>query len=437
MTNPVIYWFRNDLRLHDNPALLQAIETGKPVVPVYILDDSLLSQHPLGFNRMGEHRKNFLFETLLNLSESIHQAGNRLWIYKGKTSAILRNIYNQINAEAIFTQSEYASEEIVIEQELKPTVNLRLIDGSMLFTPSMVPFSPMQSPFYYTAFKNKVWELGQLVRPVATVTQIPSLNKQAQFMPKELFVPTNTNAQLIFKGGETEGLKRLDDYFSTNAPLHYSETRNALHGKDFSSWLAPWLANGALSVRLVWQRLNQLIPVSDVEIESVKTLKEQLIWRDYFRYLMMRYGNRLFWLKGLRSSEPSMYNDRDAFEKWRLGQTGQPIVDALMCELFHTGFMSNRGRMLVSYYLAKELKVNWQWGAAWFESMLIDYDVYSNYGNWAYQSGRGTDSRINRRFNLTKQAEKFDADGSFRKKWRQETEDGKPDIEYRRMKTGG
>lgn len=418
MINPVIYWFRNDLRLHDNPALLQAIESRKPVIPVYIMDDSLLSQHPLGFNRMGEYRKNFLFETLVNLSESIQQAGSCLWIYKGKTSVILRNIYKQINAEAIFAQSKYAPEELGIEQELKPIVNLRLIDGSMLFTPSMVPFYPMQSPFYYTAFKNKVWELGPLVRPVTTVTQIPSLNKLEQLMPKELFVPTKTNAQLNFKGGETEGLKRLEDYFSTNAPLHYSETRNALHGRDFSSWLAPWLANGGLSVRLVWQQLNKLKPANEAENESVKTLKEQLIWRDYFRYLMMRYGNRLFGLKGLRSSEPLMFNDRETFEKWRLGQTGQPIVDALMNELRHTGFMSNRGRMLVSYYLAKELKVNWQWGAAWFESMLIDYDVYSNFGNWAYQSGRGTDSRVNRRFNLTKQAEKFDADGSFRRKWK-------------------
>lgn len=419
MTNPVIYWFRNDLRLHDNPALLQAIETGKPVVPVYILDDSLLSQQPLGFNRMGEHRKNFLFETLLNLSESIQQAGSRLWIYQGKTSVILLNIYKQINAEGIFAQSEYAPEEVSVEQELKSSANLRLIDGSMLFTPSMVPFSPMKTAFYYTTFKNKVWALGSLVRTVPIVTQIPSLNQPEQLMPNELFISTKINTQLIFKGGETEGLKRLDNYFTTNAPLHYSETRNALHGKDFSSWLAPWLANGALSVRLVWERLNQLRPVTDVEIESVKTLKEQLIWRDYFRYLMMRYGNKLFWLKGLRSTQPSMYNDLDTFEKWRLGKTGQPIVDALMNELRHTGFMSNRGRMLVSYYLAKELKVNWQWGAAWFESMLIDYDVYSNYGNWAYQSGRGTDSRVNRRFNLTKQAEKFDSDGSFRGKWKQ------------------
>jgi deoxyribodipyrimidine photo-lyase len=90
-----------------------------------------------------------------------------------------------------------------------------------------------------------------------------------------------------------------------------------------------------------------------------------------------------------------------------------------MQELKETGFMSNRGRMLVSFYLAKEMKVNWQWGAAWFESMLLDYDVCSNYGNWAYQSGRGTDSRVNRRFNLKNQTKKFDPDESYIRKWLQ------------------
>jgi deoxyribodipyrimidine photo-lyase len=132
---------------------------------------------------------------------------------------------------------------------------------------------------------------------------------------------------------------------------------------------------------------------------------------------MMRYGDKLFWLKGLRVSEPTMYNDVETFNIWREGRTGQLLVDALMRELKATGFMSNRGRMLVSFYLSKELKVNWQWGAAWFEYLLVDFDVYSNYGNWAYQSGRGTDSRVNRRFNLKKQAEKFDPSGTFVSRW--------------------
>jgi deoxyribodipyrimidine photo-lyase len=155
--------------------------------------------------------------------------------------------------------------------------------------------------------------------------------------------------------------------------------------------------------------------------ESVQTLMEQLIWRDNFRYLFLRYGSKFFTTKGLRKSPPGMFDDREAFLRWKDGKTGQPLIDSLMRQLAITGFMSNRGRMLVSFFLAKEMKVNWQWGASWFESALLDYDVCSNYGNWAYQSGRGTDSRVNRRFNLEKQAAKFDPDGHFVEKWSKKT----------------
>jgi deoxyribodipyrimidine photo-lyase len=112
-----------------------------------------------------------------------------------------------------------------------------------------------------------------------------------------------------------------------------------------------------------------------------------------------------------------MYNDLEAFNMWKDAKTKHPLIDALMTELRETGFMSNRGRMLAAYYLSKVLKVNWLWGAQWFESQLIDYDVCNNYGNWAYQSGTGTDSRINRSFNLEKQIQKFDPDRKFINRW--------------------
>lgn len=417
MSNTIIYWFRNDLRLHDNPSLQKAIDTGLPIVPVYIVDDAFMAMHPLGFERTGVFRQKFIWQSLKNLTKNIEKAGNRLWVFRGDSGSILKNLYSHLNAKAIFAQAEYAFDELKVEEALASSLNLRLFNGSMLFSPQMVPFETEKSPFYFTSFKNKVWDLANLVKPLPVVAGIPfkaSLNP-SDFI--EVYKILDMDFSSVFSGGEYEGLRRMEHYFSSLAPLKYIDTRNQLHGHDFSTWLSPWLANGSLSVRLVLQKINELKLTDEVAVESIKTIKEQLIWRDYFRFLMMRYGKKLFWLKGLRASTPSMYNDFETFNKWRLGTTGQPIVDALMNELRQTGFMSNRGRMLVSYYLAKELKVNWQWGAAWFESMLIDYDVYSNYGNWAYQSGRGTDSRVNRRFNLVKQAEKFDADGSFRRKW--------------------
>lgn len=417
MNKPIIYWFRNDLRIHDNPALLEAIKSGSPIVPVYILDDGLLKNHHLGFSKMGRFRYEFLLQSLHELSLRLKAHGSELLFFTGHTASILEKIYRFLNAQSIFAQNERAYEELMLQNQVSSFANLQLIDGSMLVTPQHAPFSIDKSPFYYTAFKNKVWDLANISAPVSDILSV----KPFQPIPDELLLMSSEIPQASndtkFNGGETAGGNHLTRYIESGAVFSYAETRNQLSGDYFSSHMAPWLANGALSPRIVMQKLNGLILNDEPAVQSVQTIKEQLIWRDYFRYLIMRYGARLFWLSGLRSSTPAMYNDTDSFDKWRQGKTGVDIVDALMNELRSTGFMSNRGRMLVSYYLAKELKVNWQWGAAWFEHLLIDYDVYSNYGNWAYQSGRGTDSRVNRRFNLTKQAEKFDANGDFRAKW--------------------
>ncbi|WP_291859436.1 FAD-binding domain-containing protein [Marinilabilia sp.] len=219
------------------------------------------------------------------------------------------------------------------------------------------------------------------------------------------------------EGGETIAIERMKEYINSGGAAHYSQTRNQFDGQNFSSQLGSWLANGSLSPRLLFEQLQKAQKTDPGNSQSFDTIKEQLIWRDNFRFLFLRYGDKFFTTKGLRRTPHGMYNDLEAFEMWRKGKTGQPIIDALMHQLRATGFMSNRGRMLVSFYLAKELKVNWQWGAAWFESKLLDYDVYNNYGNWAYQSGRGTDSRVNRKFNLATQTKKFDPKGAFIQKW--------------------
>jgi deoxyribodipyrimidine photo-lyase len=413
---PIIYWFRNDLRLHDNPALHKALSVKSPIIPVFIFDDKWWAPFPeLDFPRIADHRLAFLYETVLNLSEQIQKAGNHLLVFKGDPVTILQELYVRCDAQAICAQEEYAAEELSEQSRLAGKLNLQLTPGSMLFTPDQVPFTLDKSPFYYTAFKNKVEPLGPYISTIPEITHLPPYQGEQKDIPEIYSMPNRPSG--LFKGGETAGLAQMDGYINSGAPWRYSETRNQLEGAHFSSHLAPWLANGSLSVRTLWQRLSVPVQNDEVAQTSIKSIKEQLVWRDYFRYLIMRYGKKLFWLKGLRTSEPTMYNDYEAYNMWREGSTGQPLIDALMRELKATGFMSNRGRMLVSFYLSKELKVNWQWGAAWFEYLLVDYDVYSNYGNWAYQSGRGTDSRVNRRFNLKKQAEKFDPVGSFVKKY--------------------
>jgi deoxyribodipyrimidine photo-lyase len=293
----------------------------------------------------------------------------------------------------------------------------------MLYQPDQVDFPVEKSPFYYTKFKNKVLNQPFIPLPHDTPEESELRRLSKMSLPSglteldlnEWMKPDKTG---VFKGGESSALERMREYIKSGGAAHYADTRNQFEGINFSSFLAPWLANGALSPRLLYEHLHKEKEKHPEYSESFNTLTEQLIWRDNFRFLILRYGNKFFATNGLRKPPHAMYNDHEAFEMWKTGKTGHPIIDALMHELTKTGFMSNRGRMLVSFYLAKELKVNWQWGAAWFESLLIDYDVYSNYGNWAYQSGRGTDSRVNRKFNLETQTKKFDPHGSFIQKWK-------------------
>lgn len=418
--SPIIYWFRNDLRLHDNPALVKAIETNHPVIPVFILEDLWYDTgFYLGFPRTGDKRKQFLAESLLNLQRNLQDRGSNLLMLKGAAKEIVPKLVDHFKAQKVVAQKEAAWEEINIERQIAGKVQLDLFWGSMLYQPDQVDFPVEKSPFYYTKFKNKVLEQPFSPSPVSTPENIPSSAMESVPDSFQTFNPDKfiVSEEALFKGGESEGLNRMETYFTERGPQHYSETRNQLQGQNFSSKLGSWLANGTLSPRLFFSRLKEEQEEHPEKKENIQPLLEQLIWRDYFRFLFLRYGRKLFTVRGLRKTEPSMYDDIEAFEKWKNGKTGQPLIDALMNELNKTGFMSNRGRMLVSFYLSKEMQVNWQWGAAWFENQLIDYDVYCNYGNWAYQSGRGTDSRVNRKFNLQTQARKFDPKGAFVKKW--------------------
>jgi deoxyribodipyrimidine photo-lyase len=421
----IIYWFRNDLRIHDNPALKKALSKGSPVIPVFIADDIWFgsSHQELNFPRTGRLRKQFLAESLADLKKTLDEYGSTLYIFKGDTAAILRKLFRNTGSSKIVAQREIASEETTIESRISQNIPLELHWGSMLYQPDQVDFPVEKSPFYYTKFKNKVLNQPFIPLPHDTPEESELRRLSKMSLPSglteldlnEWMKPDKTG---VFKGGESSALERMREYIKSGGAAHYADTRNQFEGINFSSFLAPWLANGALSPRLLYEHLHKEKEKHPEYSESFNTLTEQLIWRDNFRFLILRYGNKFFATNGLRKPPHAMYNDHEAFEMWKTGKTGHPIIDALMHELTKTGFMSNRGRMLVSFYLAKELKVNWQWGAAWFESLLIDYDVYSNYGNWAYQSGRGTDSRVNRKFNLETQTKKFDPHGSFIQKWK-------------------
>jgi deoxyribodipyrimidine photo-lyase len=413
---PILYWFRNDLRLHDNPALWAAQQTGAPIYTVFVFDELWLSPTSLGFDRCGPQRLAYWQNAVLALQEKLRAMGGDLHIFKGKSTAIIAKLSKQINASAVYASHEYAHEELEMEQAIARQLPLNLFWGNMLFLPNEMPYSPQDAPFYYTAFKNKF--VGQGASRTET-QEIVTLNFHR---PQENFhgidgITLQKNNHIIVDAGEEAALKRLNDITNGHLLDNYIDNRERFDADGITTLLSAHLAVGTLSARRVYNAVNATQSQQPLFDASVTKLNEQLVWRDYYRWLFLRYGKKIFRRTGLRTVTPVMYNDTEAFEKWRLGKTGQPLVDACMAELNQTGLMNNRGRMVASYYLSKVMGVNWLWGAQWFEAQLIDYDVCNNYGNWAYQSGTGTDSRINRRFNLEKQVQRFDPSNNYINHW--------------------
>jgi deoxyribodipyrimidine photo-lyase len=219
-------------------------------------------------------------------------------------------------------------------------------------------------------------------------------------------------------GGESLALQHLNAYlFEKQHILHYKESRNNLLGCDFSSKLSQWLALGCLSPKYVCQevqRFEQEVTAND----STYWLIFELIWRDFFRFSFKKHPLQYFQLHGiLGKSDRKSARNQQLIDSWVNGKTPNSFVNAAMNELKATGWTSNRMRQIVASYFIYDLEQDWRIGAAYFESQLIDYDVSSNWGNWAYIAGVGNDPRAGRKFNTEKQEEQYDKNKLFQLLW--------------------
>ena len=233
-------------------------------------------------------------------------------------------------------------------------------------------------------------------------------------------IEKHPNSAFPFKGGSVAAYLRIQHYFwDTKKLSFYKQTRNGLIGIDYSSKLSAWLANGAISAREIYWKTKKY----EKEVgknQSTYWLIFELIWRDYFKYISLKHGTKIFKLGGIIEKKYEWKKSYKLFESWCQGNTLEPFVNANMIELNKTGWMSNRGRQNVASFLSKNLLLDWRMGAAYFESLLIDYDVHSNYGNWMYVSGVGNDPR-DRKFNVRSQAERYDSSGKYQRIWNQNT----------------
>ena len=418
-------WFRNDLRTIDNHSLYNACRENEKVIGIYCLDPRHFETTPFGFKKTEKFRTKFLLQTLHELQQNLLEKNIRLLVYYGYPEQLIPEIAAKYQIDTIYTQNEWTSEEISVEQEIRNliTVNWKTYYDQFLFHPDDVPFDDWEKiPEVFTDFRKQL-EKKIRVRPTVSISAKPNSNliEETTSIPSledlglEDFKQPEKTA-FPFRGGEIQAKKRIKEYFwDSNKLSVYKKTRNGLVGKNYSSKLSAWLANGSISARTIYWEVQQY-EKKIVKNEDTYWLIFELIWRDYFKYISLKHGNKLFKLSSILEKEYKWNQNPKALNQWINGNTPEHFVNANMIELQKTGWMSNRGRQNVASYWAKEWEQDWRIGAAYFESLLIDYDVHSNYGNWIYNAGVGNDPR-DRKFNIKRQAEMYDADGKFQKMW--------------------
>ena len=300
---------------------------------------------------------------------------------------------------------------------------LETFSTSTLYHAQDLPFPLKDIPDVFTRFRKNI-EVESTIRDVFVE---PSVINSPEIEPLQLptisglgleEVVPDSRASIIFNGGESEGKKRLDTYlFETQSISSYKETRNGLVGENYSSKFSAWLALGCLSARQIYHEIKRYEEEVGAN-ESTYWLVFELLWRDYFRFMMKKHKHSFFMQQGIKAAGKTIIEHNPIlFNNWINGKTGNDFIDANMLELKLTGFMSNRGRQNVASYLCHQLKLDWRWGAAYFEQQLIDYDVCSNWGNWAYLAGVGNDPRGSRVFNTEKQADEYDKNKLYRAMW--------------------
>ena len=411
-----LWWIRRDLRLRDNQALQTALAEGEAVVPVFILDPTLLSSANAGQKRIA-----FLMGGLRQLDEALRRRGSYPVVRQGKALEELSLLLEETKADGIYAEedlSPYArSRDAAVARQLP----LHLVDGITVHRPDMISKADGSPYTVYTPFSRRWKELpatdpGSLLpapQRIPTPSEISSLP-----IPDQPLLPES----VPFPPGEQEAQRRLDDFVQNDgqAPItRYADQRNRLD-LEGTSGLSPYLRFGMLSARqAVVSALGKRSATPDEGgRRGAEVWLNELIWREFYMSILFHFPQVL-----RRSFQPAYdhiawRNDESHFAAWRDGGTGHPVVYAAMRQLVQSGWMHNRARMIVASFLVKDLLIDWRWGERWFMQHLVDGDPAANNGGWQWTAGTGTDAApYFRIFNPVLQGKKFDPHGKYIRHW--------------------
>ncbi|WP_343523380.1 DASH family cryptochrome [Pedobacter sp.] len=422
MSKKILVWFRNDLRLHDNEMLVEAIAKSDSILPVYILDPRSFGETKYGTLKTGNIRAQFILESVLGLRSALKQIGGNLLIAEGNPEDIIPQLVQEYEITEVYHHREVAREEThvstLVENALwKLRVNLKHFIGHTLYNKEDLPFPIKDIPDAFNLFKKKI-ERDSIIKPcfaapdrinVAEVIDWGTLSslEDLNLLPQQ----KDQRADFEFVGGEAEGLAHLQKVIL--AMQQAATTKNLI----LASKLSAWLAIGSLSPRKVYWEIKKMEGVPNTKAMFNHILLG-LLWRDYFRFMFKKYGNTFFSPDGFGSQGlVDVANEQDNLYKWKNAQTGFAVVDAVMTELNQTGFISNIARQTAALYLINNLEVSWVLGAAYFEEKLIDYNPASNWGNWANVAGVGNDQKSKSVFDLDKNIKNLDPKGHYALTW--------------------
>lgn len=412
-----IVWLRRDLRLHDHLGFLAAQKTGKAVIPVFIFDPR---------DSWGSASKWWLHHSLEALKARLENKGSRLIVRKGSTEKELEKLIREVKASSLFWTRLYEPSEIEKSEKIQKLgarlkIEIRSFNNSLLIEPEEIKNKQGKVFQVFTAFWKTCEAHINAAPPEKEANALPSPKrwpisidlKDLKLLPK---IPWDRNFYDHWTPGETFARTQLKKFASTNL-IEYSSSRNimAITG---TSRLSPHLHFGEIGPRLIWQEIGKIKTASPHQKESLQRFKEEIGWREFAHYLLLHFPHTLSRPLQKRFISFPWVRSAKMLRIWQRGQTGYPIVDAGMRELWATGWMHNRVRMITASFLTKDLLIRWQEGAAWFWDTLVDADMANNTLGWQWTAGCGADAApYFRIFNPVTQGEKFDPEGRYVRRW--------------------
>lgn len=423
---PVIYWVRRDFRLSDNAALVAACDGGRPIVPVFICDDVVEAQGAAPKFRLGEGVRVF--------ARALKAAGSRLILRRGPALEALRDLAGETGAQTVVWNRLYdpisKARDTDVKSALKSDgIDVQSFKGHLLFEPWTVE---TKTGGYYKVF-TPMWKMvrgGDVAAPLSVpkMTAPDSWPKSDDLDDWNLGSAMVRGAQVLrphMTVGEEAARGRLGAFIALKVDQY--DTNRDLPSVDGTSRLSENLTYGEISPATCWHAGRRAMQEGK---KGAETFCKELVWRE-FAYHLAHHTPRITTGNWKEDWDAFPWNTEDTDEviAWKQGRTGIPFVDAAMREMYVTGTMHNRGRMIVASYLTKHLMTHWKVGLAWFEDCLIDWDPASNAMGWQWSAGSGPDATpYFRVFNPVTQLDKFDRDGNYSRAWIAEGQGNPPDT---------